>query len=154
MNKLLKLFTLIVLLTNCGFKVVNNNELRNFNIVEIETSGESRVNFSLKNNLKNKKINNNRKIKLDLETDKIKEIKENNIKNEITKYSITITTKVNFELISENKLGEFTVSKKGNYNVQEQYSQTLNNEKNLIDSLTDEIVEEIFNNLAQTVNDL
>jgi len=154
MNKLLKLFTLIVLLTNCGFKVVNNNELRNFNIVEIETSGESRVNFSLKNNLKNKKINNNKKIKLDLETDKIKEIKENNIKNEITKYSITITTKVNFELISENKLGEFTVSKKGNYNVQEQYSQTLNNEKNLIDSLTDEIVEEIFNNLAQTVNDL
>tara|TARA_A100000164_G_C21792655_1_gene716598 strand:+ start:277 stop:741 length:465 start_codon:yes stop_codon:yes gene_type:complete len=154
MNKLLKLLTLIVLLTNCGFKVVNNNELRNFNIVEIETSGESRVNFSLKNNLKNKKINNNRKIKLNLETDKIKEIKENNIKNEITKYSITITTKVNFELISENKLGEFTVSKKGNYNVQEQYSQTLNNEKNLIDSLTDEIVEEIFNNLAQTVNDL
>lgn len=154
MNKLLKLFTLIVLLTNCGFKVVNNNELRNFNIVEIETSGESRVNFSLKNNLKNKKINNNRKIKLNLETDKIKEIKENNIKNEITKYSITITTKVNFELISENKLGEFTVSRKGNYNVQEQYSQTLNNEKNLIDSLTDEIVEEIFDNLAQTVNDL
>ena len=154
MNKLLKLFTLIVLLTNCGFKIVNNSELRNFNIVEIKTSGESRVNFSLKNNLINKKINNNRKIKLDLETDKIKEIKENNIKNEITKYSITITTKVNFELISENKLGEFTVSKKGNYNVQEQYSQTLNNEKNLIDSLTDEIVEEIFNNLAQTVNDL
>ena len=154
MNKLLKLFTLIVLLTNCGFKVVNNNELRNFNIVEIETSGESRVNFSLKNNLKNKKINNNRKIKLDLETDKIKEIKENNIKNEITKYSITMSTKVNFKLIGENKLGEFTVSKKGNYNVQEQYSQTLNNEKNLIDSLTDEIVEEIFNNLAQTVNDL
>ena len=154
MNKLLKLITLIVLLTNCGFKIVNNSELRNFNIVEIETSGESRVNFSLKNNLINKKINNNRKIKLDLETDKIKEIKENNIKNEITKYSITITTKVNFELISENKLGEFTVSKKGNYNVQEQYSQTLNNEKNLIDSLTDEIVEEIFNNLAQTVNDL
>tara|TARA_A100001015_G_scaffold311528_1_gene414955 strand:+ start:2506 stop:2970 length:465 start_codon:yes stop_codon:yes gene_type:complete len=154
MNKLLKLLTLIVLLTNCGFKVVNNNELRNFNIVEIETSGESRVNFSLKNDLKNKKINNNRKIKLNLETDKIKEIKENNIKNEITKYSITITTKVNFELISENKLGEFTVSRKGNYNVQEQYSQTLNNEKNLIDSLTDEIVEEIFNNLAQTVNDL
>ena len=154
MNKLLKLFTLIVLLTNCGFKVVNNNELRNFNIVEIETSGESRVNFSLKNNLINKKINNNRKIKLDLETDKIKEIKENNIKNEITKYSITISTKVNFKLIGENKLGEFTVSKKGNYNVQEQYSQTLNNEKKLIDSLTDEIVEEIFNNLAQTVNDL
>ena len=154
MNKLLKLLTLIVLLTNCGFKVVNNNELRNFNIVEIETSGESRVNFSLKNNLINKKINNNRKIKLDLETDKIKEIKENNIKNEITKYSITISTKVNFKLIGENKLGEFTVSKKGNYNVQEQYSQTLNNEKKLIDSLTDEIVEEIFNNLAQTVNDL
>ena len=154
MNKLLKLFTLIVLLTNCGFKIVNNSELRNFNIVEIKTSGESRVNFSLKNNLINKKINNNRKIKLDLETDKIKEIKENNIKNEITKYSITISTKVNFELIGENKLGEFIVSKKGNYNVQEQYSQTLNNEKKLIDSLTDEIVEEIFNNLAQTVNDL
>ena len=154
MNKLLKLFTLIVLLTNCGFKIVNNSELRNFNIVEIKTSGESRVNFSLKNNLINKKINNNRKIKLDLETDKIKEIKENNIKNEITKYSITISTKVNFELIGENKLGEFIVSKKGNYNVQEQYSQTLNNEKKLIDSLTDEIVEGIFNNLAQTVNDL
>ncbi len=154
MKKIFSLFALIILLTNCGFKVVNNKELKSFDIIEVNTSGESRISFNLKNSLKDTNIDKNRRIKLNLNTKKIKEIKEKNIKNEITKYFIILDTKVEYELVGENKRGEFSISKKGNYNVRKQYSQTLTNEKNLISSLTSELIEEIINNLVLNVNDL
>ena len=154
MKKIFSLFALIILLTNCGFKVVNNKELKSFDIIEVNTLGESRISFNLKNSLKDTNIDKNRGIKLNLNTKKIKEIKEKNIKNEITKYFIILDTKVEYELVGENKRGEFSISKKGNYNVRKQYSQTLTNEKNLISSLTSELIEEIINNLVLSVNDL
>ena len=154
MKKFFNLFTLVILLTNCGFKVVTNKELKSFDIIEVNTLGESRISFNLKNSLKDTNIDKNRAIKLNLNTKKIKEIKEKNIKNEITKYLIILDTKVEYELVGENKRGEFSVSKIGNFNVQKQYSQTLINEKNLISSLTSELIEEIINNLVLSVNDL
>ena len=154
MKKIFSLFALIILLTNCGFKVANNKELRSFDIIEVNTSGEGRINFNLKNSLKDTSIDKNKRIKLNLNTKKTKEIKEKNIKNEITKYLIILDTKVEYELVGENKRGEFSISKKGNYNVRKQYSQTLINEKNLISSLTSELIEEIINNLVLNVNDL
>ena len=128
--------------------------MRSFDIIEVNTSGERRINFNLKNSLKDTSIDKNKRIKLNLNTKKTKEIKEKNIKNEITKYFIILDTKVEYELVGENKRGEFSISKKGNYNVRKQYSQTLINEKNLISSLTSELIEEIINNLVLNVNDL
>ena len=88
-----------------------------FDIIEVNTLGESRISFNLKNSLKDTSLDKNRRIKLNLNTKKIKEIKEKNIKNEITKYLIILNTKVEYELVGENKSGEFSVSKKGNFNL-------------------------------------
>ena len=41
----------LFLLTNCGFKVINQNLTRNFHIAEIEMSGNSRVNYFIKNRI-------------------------------------------------------------------------------------------------------
>ena len=38
------------LITGCGFKVVNQSELINFNIENISTSGDKRINYKLKIN--------------------------------------------------------------------------------------------------------
>ena len=84
---------------------------------------------------------------------KQRNIKEKNIKNEITKYQVVIVTEIIYRLIDENKKGSFAISVQGDYEVNNQYSRTLNNEKNLINDLADEIAEEIVNNIRVITND-
>ncbi len=152
--KILRLIVLFSLIISCGFKVINENQLRNFDIVDVITSGDNRINFLLKKNLKNNKDRFNNKIKLNLETNKLKEIKEKNIKNEITKYSISIKTKINYTIIGSREKGSFIISKKGNYNIASQYSQTITNEKNLINALTEQVEKDIIARLSNIINDL
>ena len=46
------------------------------------------------------------------------------------------------------------ISKSGNYSLASQYSQTITNEKNLINSLTKQVEEEIITRLINVINDL
>ena len=90
-----------------------------------------------------------------LNTNKSKEVKEKNINNEITKYQISIASKVRVkELFSENEIS-FTIVRTGDYSVAaSQYSQTLSNEKKLINVLTDDVTENILDTIAFKLNDL
>ena len=51
------------------------------------------------------------------------------------------------------KNGKFQISKRGNFNVSSQYSQTLNNEKKLIKMLSESLAESIIEELISRVND-
>ena len=74
-------------ITGCGFKVINNNQLKEFSIADITTTGDKKINFNIRNKLLfNSKDNARKLIKIKLNTTKNKSIKEKNIKNEITKY--------------------------------------------------------------------
>ena len=42
-----------IILTGCGYKVLNKSELINFKIQNIETFGDNRINYLIKNNLNN-----------------------------------------------------------------------------------------------------
>ena len=44
-------FIFLSLTTACGFKVVKHSELKNFDIAEIITTGEKRINYKIKNKL-------------------------------------------------------------------------------------------------------
>ena len=46
-----KLLILFFLLTNCGFKVVNQSELMNFRIADISISGDNKISYIIKNKL-------------------------------------------------------------------------------------------------------
>ena len=142
------------LLFNCGFNVIKKDKFQNFGIFKIDTSGENRINYILKNKLKNigKKSENN--FHLDIKSNKLKIIKEKNLKNEITKYQISINANILYKLIDNNENGSFVISKSGVFDVNNQYSKTINNEKSLIKSLTVEITDEILNNLGIIIDDL
>ena len=143
-----------LLLFNCGFKIVKKDGFQDFGIFKIDTSGENRINYILKNQLRNigKKSENN--LHLDIKSDKLKIIKEKNLKNEITKYQISINANILYKLIDNNENGSFVISKSGVFDVNNQYSKTINNEKSLIKSLTVEITDEILNNLGIIIDDL
>ena len=92
----------IVLITSgCGFKVVNIADLNNFNIAEITTDGDKRINYKIKNRLLfNSNNNEENQIVVNLFTKKNKAIKEKNIKNEITKYRLSLLVDVKFNSIN------------------------------------------------------
>ena len=155
LKKTLILILVIIFLNNCGFKVLDYSQLNNFRIVEVTTSGEISINYKLKNSIK--VISNNKSdelIALKLFSESKNTIKEKNDKNEITKYKLEIITEVNYEFLNSGKKGTFKLSVYNDYSVADKYSQTLKNEKNLLEKLTNEMSSKINRRLSQNLNDL
>ena len=152
------LFSILIILfltNNCGFKIVKKSEIYNFDINEIITSGDNRINFKIKNNLIfNSKKSEKKLVDIYLDTKKSKEVKEKNINNEITKYQITIASSIKVKELVNNNVISFTIVKSGDYSVASQYSQTLTNEKKLVDVLTDDVTEDILLQIALKLDDL
>ena len=147
------IFVTYIMLVGCGFEVMSQNYFSKYRVQEIVTSGDKRINYLLKNNLKIENKNALESLKLEIVSEKSKTIKEKNIQNEVTKYEINVKTRINFNLIEKNKKGQFTLSKKGDYLVSSRYSETLSNEKKLIKNLTNEISEQIIKNLIIELNE-
>lgn len=154
--KNLKLITIaisLILLTGCGFKIIDKRELLNFNIKEISTNGDKRINFELKNKLSDyNDANSSKVIKIELDTKKTKSIEEKNISNEITKYQIKVIVNVKLIKIDNTNNLEFTIEREGDYVVADKFSQTLNNEKKLIRNITEKISESIIGEIINKLN--
>jgi len=148
------LIMLFLIISNCGYKVVNNLERNNFNIKEINTSGDKRISFKIKNSLMidslESRTNN---LILELDTKKIKKIKEKNIKNEIKKYEILLISNIKLNFLEKNQKHEFNITSKGDYVVADKYSTTIKNEKRLIEDLTNDILNKIKNRINLITND-
>lgn len=144
---------LIFLLTSCGFKLSNLES--NYNIVEINASGDNQINYKLKNKLLlSSKKNSQNQLKLNINTNMQKTIKEKNISNQINKYSINIVASVNYKDNIDNLNNSFTISKNADYNISSNYLETINREKNIINLLINEISDEIIENFVLKFNDL
>ena len=149
------LFVFLFATVNCGFKVINESENSSFSIQDIKTSGDKRINFRIKNDLLNySKKNNQNVLFIDLKTKKTKNIKEKNIKNEITKYEIILNAHVKFNLVNSDVIYKINLSNNGNYLVEDSYSTTLNNEKKLIDDLIENMSEKILKKIILKLNDI
>ena len=145
---------LSVSITSCGFKVIDRSNL-NYDIAEITTTGEKRINFKIKNKLLfNSSKNDKRLLNIDIHSKKIKNVKEKNIKNEITKYELEIIAIVTFSKLNSSEKNKFNIQVSGDYDVANQFSQTLTNEKKLIETLTEKIAEKINDNLIFRLNDI
>ncbi len=154
-NRILLILILSLLTINCGFKVVDRSDFGSFNIAEINTTGEKKVNFKIRNKLLfNSKEENQRNIVLNLVSLKNKNVKEKNINNKIIKYQIDLVVNVNYLEVETNKSGDISIKKSGDFNVADQHSQTLNNEKNLLNNLIDDIADELYDELIVNLNDI
>ena len=154
MKNLIILFIILITLQSCGFKMVDQNNLGNFYIVEIETSGEKRVNHKIRNKLLFTSNDNTRnKVNVKINSKKVKNIKEKNIKNEVTKYNLTLVSTIEYENVNTKIKNTFTLSQNGNYGVSTQNSKTINSEKKLLDLLTEKISDQITKELILRLDD-
>ena len=155
MKKIIIIIFLFTSLNNCGFKIAENKELKGYLISKIDTYGEGRINYQIKNLLNTKsEANSEKRLKIALNTKKEKKVKEKNINNEITKYQMNVTTNVAFEDISQKLSSNFTINVSGEYRVLENHIQTINNEKKLRKNLANEITDKIITELSDKLNDL
>ena len=154
--KIIHFFLAILLLnTSCGFKVLDKSKNNNFSIQEVRSSGEIRINYKIKNNiLRNSRETSKNQVVLTLDTKKIKSIKEKNIKNEITKYQVSLVADIKFFLINSDIKSNFNKSVVGDYTAGTNYSTTINNEKKIVDDLIENLSEKILDEIDLRLNDL
>jgi len=153
-NNFLYIIVFIVF-TNCGFKVLDKTILNKFEINEINSVGDKRINFLIKNNV-SKLINSKNAeelINIEINSSKTKVIKEKNKNNKITKYSIKIVTSLQITFLNKNKTKNFTVSKDGYYDVTDNNNANREALKRLEENLTNEISQKIVKNILQLAND-
>ena len=156
----MKTFLIIILslglLSSCGYKVLDKSSLANFNIIEFNSTGDNKINFFIKNKLKNKITNSKEEneIIIDLQTVKTKNIKEKNINNQITKYEIIVVSTIKVNFINKNISEIIQISSSGNYDVVSNQAKTINNQDNLEKFLAEKISEKILNKLVILINDL
>ena len=139
----------------CGYKIIDKTKQNNFVIAEVNSTGDRRINYKIKNNLSFNQENSSQNIlNLRLDTQKIKTIKEKNIKNQIIKYTISVVVDIKFNLINSKKIHNIKSSRNGDYLVGKVHASTLSNEKRLIDSLAENISDDIIKKISLVINDL
>tara|TARA_B100001121_G_scaffold296181_1_gene301301 strand:- start:104 stop:583 length:480 start_codon:yes stop_codon:yes gene_type:complete len=131
----LKFFLIIPLITftiSCGFEVLDKSSLFNLEVTEIQTQGDKKTSFLMKNNLqKVLNIKNGGDVYIILNTSKKKEIKEKNSKNQITKYQITINSSLTLNSLKTNEKKTFSSEVSGSYDVSNNHSTSITNQNNL-----------------------
>ena len=144
------IFSLIslFLLNACTYKKINSQNQKKFNIQEINVNGDGRTAFLIKkkvNRYSNSESNNN--IKITIELSKSSDIEEKNIQNKATKYKVSLSANVIVSELNSGRELNRTYNSSQTYNVEEKYSNTLNNMRDannaLIDVLTNEIIEQL-----------
>ena len=156
-KKITKIFLILVFFatSSCGYKVLESLDSFNLNIKEIESSGDKRINFKIKNNLifnssQAKKIN----LIIDLQTNKKKEVKEKNIKNEITKYKIIASANIKLNFYEKDLIDEFTLIASNDYLVSSNNTNNVQNERNAVENIADDLSKKIRTRILLILNDL
>ncbi len=153
MKNILIFFYLInlILLTSCGYKVLNNVDNTNFEIVEIDAIGNDKINNKLKkffSRYKNKD-NSSRLFNVELNSAFTKKVTSKNSAGEDASFSMKIKVKLIFKENDQNiKSGTF--EKNTNYNNLDSKFELKQYENVLINNLVDEIIVEI-NSFLRTI---
>ena len=139
---------IIFLVTSCSYQKMNSIDQKKFFIQEFEIDGDTRESFIIQKKIQrfsNKDSAN--KIKILIKLTKNKTIKEKNIQNKVTKYNLSLLADVKIvELNTTNEIKRTFVANQ-TYDVDDNYSNTVNNSKAANNRLIDKIVDEILDQL-------
>ena len=139
---------IIFFIYGCGFKVIDPSNFQNFYINNIETTGDKRIGYQIKNKLSIKsKDSSKENINLYINVEKEKTVKEKSSSNEITKYLITVNLKVEVEHF-DKVIEVYNISEQKDYNVSSQYSQTIVNENQVIKSLNEILISKLIKKIS------
>lgn len=139
---------IIILLSSCSYQKMNSTNQKKFHIQEFEINGDTRESFLIQKKIQ--RFSNDEspnKIKIFIDLRKEKSIKEKNVQNKVTKYNLSLSADVKIiELNTTKEIKRFFIVNQI-YNVEDSYSNTINNSKEANITLIDKIVDEILDQL-------
>ena len=151
MNKFLITITILLtslLLSSCSYQKMNSIDQKRFYIQEFEITGDYRETFIIQKKIQRfSNENSSNRIKPSIDLTKKKNIKEKNIQNKVTKYSLELSADVKIVDLTTNKEIKRVFTINQTYNVEDSYSNTVNNSKEANNSLINLITEEILDQL-------
>jgi len=148
MNKNIKnlyIFMFLILLVSCGFKKINQNDNSSIYIQNIDIIGEKKISYLLKNNILfiSKKDSTN-KYEMELKIDKTQTSKIKNAKGQVTRYSLSFVVNLRMKNINNQKNIDKTFTRSGDYDVAENHSKTISNEKDMVKNIIQQISNDII----------
>ena len=141
LNKIFIFAAVINLLLGCGYQPILNKDNQDFSVSKFNLEGNKRIAGLLRNNLISAR-NASNVIELDIKSEKKTAVSNKNQSGKILTYSITLT----FEIAAsdnENVLFTKVFTKSQNYSASDVHSDTLNNEKKVLESLIESIASEL-----------
>jgi len=135
----------LILLNSCGFKRLNLNTSDSFNIVNLDFEGDHRLTTILSNNLSIYSDQNSTRqydIRIVLKTSKNIKIRDKTGK--VTRYSSDWIADLEVKDKNSNKSRKKSFIASNNYEVSDNHSDTLRNEKNANDNNLNFITNEII----------
>ena len=142
--KLNKIFIFAVginLLLSCGYQPILNKDNQNFSVSKFNLEGNKRIAGLLKNNLISTKKALN-VIELNIKSEKKRAVSNKSQSGKVLTYSVTLTFEVTASG-NENILFNKVYTKSQNYSAADVHSDTLNNEKKVVESLIESIASEL-----------
>ena len=146
MNKIIftKLFIILIFITGCGYTPIFSNKNTKFTIVEIESTGNNKLNKILNNKLNiYKNLNSKKKYYLRVNTDVNKKISSKNSKGNAKTFELTVSTNTNIQDEKGNikeKLFSKSVNYKNNNNKFDLKKYENQSSEALINKISEEII--------------
>ena len=138
----------IYFVTACSYQKMNSIDQKKIFIQEFEINGDTRESFVIQKKIRrfsNKDSEN--KIKIYINLTKGKTVKEKNIQNKVTKYNLSLSADVKIVELNTAREIKRTFVANQTYDVDDNYSNTVNNLKAASNTLIDRIIDEILDQL-------
>lgn len=152
-NTFIFFLTLLIGLSACGFKSMNQLKQKSYFVQQIALNGDKKIGYLVKNEiLLSSSPNAESTIDISLTINKKKEIKEKNISGKITSYKLTLNVDLSVINVMNSKKIENKFIKSNSYSVANNHSDTLANEKKTLENLAEVVTEDIINFLTMYLN--
>ena len=141
-------YILFIFITSCGYQSIETYYKGDFQITELNLTGNKNINRVIARNLKKPNENNNSSnlLKVEIKTDLNKSIITKNSKGEATRYNMKIN--INLKTFKNEKIVlEKIYSKNNSYNTLESKYELKQYEKILINDSVKEIIQKIKQDL-------
>ena len=151
MKRTLTIIFIFLFISGCGFKKINDPDLKFYSIGDIKLSGNKQLGLVIQNKLRlssNKDSKNTLFLSIDLE--KNKTMREKDSSNKITKYDIELIANISIKTSSEILEKKFETM--DFYDVSSDYSNTIRAQKNLENELAKNIADALINYLKLKFN--
>ena len=151
MKKILTIVFIFAFVSGCGFKKINDPNLKFYSIGDIKLSGNKQLGLVIQNKLKlSSSTGSKNTLFLNINLEKYKTTREKDSSNKITKYDIKLIANISIKTSSEIIERKFETI--DFYDVSSDYSDTIRAQKNLESELAKNIADELISYLKFKFN--